>query len=254
MKQNWIWNPKTKGSGIIECIPQKGRCPNNCDDCFFQGGRSYLEPLDKNTPHIPSRNLAMGRIVRVNDGNDSNFQRNIVEQVATGQGYIDYFFNTAVPKDLGDFSGPVVLTVNPGKMTDQDFYKLKEIPDNLMFVRIRTNTWNLFNIVDPAVSYYTNRGVAVVLTFMAYYTTLVPQDYKKYYEWKKRTLNSYWILKQEAIGTIMHMFRNNALVYSCGYKDRHECIFCGNCLREYYNAKERLRGNAERMVPNGQDD
>ncbi len=43
-------NPKTKGSGIISCIPQKGVCPNKCEDCFFQSDRSYLEPLGENLP------------------------------------------------------------------------------------------------------------------------------------------------------------------------------------------------------------
>ena len=36
---SYVENPKTKGSGILCCIPQKGRCPNNCSDCFFQSGR-----------------------------------------------------------------------------------------------------------------------------------------------------------------------------------------------------------------------
>lgn len=51
----WIWNPKCKGSGIITCIPQAGRCPNNCADCFFQSGRSYLEPLEENLPQQAMR-------------------------------------------------------------------------------------------------------------------------------------------------------------------------------------------------------
>jgi len=46
-------NPKTKGSGIICCIPQTGICPQKCDDCFFQSGRSYLEPLVDNLPNMP---------------------------------------------------------------------------------------------------------------------------------------------------------------------------------------------------------
>lgn len=237
--KDWIWNPKTKGSGIITCIPQKGLCPNKCEDCFFQSGRSYLKPLDENTPHIPSKFLAEGRIVRINDGNDSNFQRDLVERIA--QKYGDYFFNTAIPLALEGFSAPVVLTVNPAKMTNKSFYKLKTIPNNLMFVRIRTNTWNLFNVVEPAVSYYANRGVAIVLTFMAYFTTSIPQNHQKYYEWKKRTLNSYYVLKNEEIDVIMSMFRHNPLVYSCGIKGRHECIFCGNCLREYYRVKEKIK-------------
>lgn len=51
-------NPKTKGSGIIACIPQTGVCPNKCEDCFFQSGRSYLEPLEENLPNMPTVEMA----------------------------------------------------------------------------------------------------------------------------------------------------------------------------------------------------
>ncbi len=236
---DWIWNPKTKGSGIITCIPQNDTCPNNCPDCFFQSGRSYLEPLDKNLPHIPSRELAHNRIVRINDGNDSNFQRDIV--IETAKQFPDYFFNTAISRDLGSFPAPVVLTINPKDITDQDYYKLEEIPDNLMFIRIRTNPWNFGKVVIPAVNYYTSKSVKVVLTFMAYYTAHIPEEYKDYYEWKKRTLNSYWVLKQDRIREMIVLFSDNPYVYSCGVKGQHACTFCGNCIREYYNTKERMR-------------
>lgn len=39
--KKWIWNPKVKDSGLIECIPQKGLCPNNCEDCL-PGGTPVL--------------------------------------------------------------------------------------------------------------------------------------------------------------------------------------------------------------------
>ena len=35
-------------------------------------GRSYLEPLDENVPNLPDVASALNRVVRVNDGNDSN--------------------------------------------------------------------------------------------------------------------------------------------------------------------------------------
>ncbi len=234
---DWIWNPKTKGSGIVTCIPQNDPCPNNCPDCFFQSGRSYLEPLDRNLPHIPSRELAHNRIVRINDGNDSNFQRDLV--IETAKQFTDYFFNTAIPNDLGSFPGPIVLTINPGKMTDRDYYKLDKIPNNLMFIRIRTNSWNIEKVVLPAISYYLAEDTPIVLTFMAYYTTDILEG--DYYEWKKRTLNSYWVLKQEKIDEIMDLFKDNPYIYSCGVKGQHACTFCGNCIREYYNTKERMR-------------
>lgn len=236
-KMHWIWNPKTKGSGIITCIPQKRRCPNKCDDCFFQSGRSYLEPLAKNLPHIPPKRLTKGRIVRMNDGNDSNNNRVLVEK--TAKKFDNYFFNTAIPHNLDEFSGPVVLTVNPGKMTDSSYYCV--LSNNLMFVRIRVNAWNISSVVIPAVSFYTMRDTVVVLTFMAYYTKNIPSQFKHFYSWKKRTINSYYVLKDYKIAEIIKLFKNNPLVYSCGVKGEHSCTFCGNCIREYYNTKERMR-------------
>lgn len=235
----WKWNPKTMGSGIITCIPQTGTCPNNCEDCFFQGGRSYLEPLNENLPHIPSEKLADGRIVRMNDGNDSNHQRELV--IETAKRYKDYFFNTARPYDLDGFEAPVVLTVNPGSITDEGYARLVGIPNNLMFVRVRVNMWNLDDIVRPVVNYYTGRGVPVIFTFMAYYTKEIPEVYKDCYEWKKRTLNSYYVLKRGHIEAILEDYKDNSYVYSCGYKGTHSCMQCGNCIREYYNTKERMR-------------
>lgn len=238
----YIWNPKTKGSGIITCIPQTGECPNKCEDCFFQSGRSYLEPLDKNLPQIPSKEIADGRVVRMNDGNDSNIERDNVEQIA--QCYKDYFFNTALPIKLGEFSGPVVLTVNPGKLTDDRWHKV-EYTNNLMFVRIRTNVWNLYSVVKSSVEYYTKMKVPVVLTFMAYYTESIDKYFKSAYEWKKRTINSYWCLKQKYIEDIMEAYKDNPLVYSCGHKGQYSCKTCGNCLREYFATKDRMRSIKE---------
>lgn len=244
---SWIYNPKTQDSGIITCIPQKGECPNKCEDCFFQSGRSYLEPLSKNLPHIPSKALAKGRVVRMNDGNDSNVERELVER--TAQQYNDYFFNTSQPYLLNGYSGPVVFTINPGEMTDRNFVRLNSIPKNLMFVRVRVNAWNVSNVVERAVKYYTDsryigRATPLVLTFMAYYTSLVPVQYKKWYKWTKRTLNNYWVLKPQYWQKIMDKFKDNSFVYSCGTKYTHACRFCGNCLRAYYATKERMRNEA----------
>jgi hypothetical protein len=224
ISSDWKQNPKIKGSGVIACIPQTGLCPNKCEDCFFQSGRSYLEPLEENLPYIPSLVDSHGRIVRMNDGNDSNVDRRNV--IAVAKRYDNYFFNTAIPKDLAGFHAPVVLTVNPGEKTDRNFHKLEEIPDNLMFVRVRVNSWNVSDVVIPAVDYYTGRGVAVVLTYMAYYKASPNPQYLRDYEWKKRTINSYWVLRD---GRRMEI-----------------CTFCGNCIREYYNTKERICGNSVR--------
>lgn len=210
------FNPKTENSGMITCIPQEGICPQMCDDCFFQSGRSYLEPLKDNLPNIPSKEQAEGRIVRMNDGNDSNVNRKLVEKVALR--YKDFFFNTSINRDLSTFSGPVVLTLNPAKMTDEECYRLENIPLNLMYVRIRSNLWNTESVIKPAINYYTNKEVPVILTFMRYFHINIKEEYKKFYIWKKKTLNSYWCLREDAEDKVMALFNKNTLVYKCGYK------------------------------------
>ena len=231
-------NPKTKGSGIICMIPETGTCPNKCSDCFFQSGRSYLEPLEENLPNIPEEKDISGRILRVNDGNDSNVQREVV--IGKSRWYRHKFYNTAIPKELDSFPGPVVLTVNPGQMTDIDYHQLVEIPKNLMFVRFRTNIGNVDLLID-AVKYYTSKEIPVVVTFMAYYKESC-DAFKEAYTFKKRTLNSYWVLKPSFWWGIMVNFRDNPLVYSCGKgPDSYSCSRCGNCIREYYNTMERMR-------------
>jgi len=206
----------------------------HCADCFFQSGRSYLEPLAENLPHIPTAEMAVGRVVRMNDGNDSNNQRDLVERTASQ--YDDYFFNTSNPKDIGNFPGPVVLTINPGKITDTDFWEFPLPPANLMFVRFRANTWNV-ELLKEAVDSYTTKYIPLVITFMAYYKTPIPAAHKKNYEWRQRTLNSYWCIKKKAQKRIADIFPDNPLVHVCGGL----CKDCGNCLREYYRVKEFLR-------------
>ena len=236
----YIENPKTKGSGIISCIPQKGTCPNNCEDCFFQSGRSYLEPLAENLPNMPTVEQVGWRVVRVNDGNDSNVQRDLVLEETNK--YPLKFYNTAIPKDLEGFKyAPVVLTVNPGRMTDTGSYFI-EPPKNLMFVRFRINTWNL-SMASNVVRYYSERSVPIILTFMAYFEDLPPTKHTKNYTFRKRTLNSYWAITTKAWEEIMDRYKYNKWVYSCGKiegeKGTTACRHCGNCLREYFATMER---------------
>lgn len=247
----YIPNPKTAGSGIICCIPQKGECPNRCPDCFFQSGRSYLEPLSENLPNMPSTALARGKIVRVNDGNDSNVQRDLV--ISSTEQYIDKFYNTARPKL--DFPAPVVLTVNPGRMTNKSWYNIMPIadamPKNLMFVRVRANTWNK-NIVWGVIDYYSLFSVPIVLTFMAYHRdSSIPKDHMDNYIYRKRIMNSYWVIGTKAWREYMAEFEDEKLVYPCGKIEGEKgvtaCRFCGNCLREYYATMERMRHDPERV-------
>jgi len=243
-------NPKTKGSGIYAVIPQTGHCPNNCEDCFFQSGRSFLVKdggtLEENLPNLYDYKYLeemYSKVFRINDGNDSNVDRETVME-KTGK-YLLKFYNTAIPRDLEEFDAPFVLTINPGFMTDRSWHKLIEIPKNLMFVRIRTNCWNLEQVVKPAVKYYTEKEVPVVLTFMAYFDTPIPEGYEDDYIFRKRTLNSYNAITTQAWEEIMRMFKYNAYVYSCGKiegeKGTTKCARCGNCIREFFVTMERMK-------------
>jgi len=247
-------NPKTKGSGIICCIPQRGKCPVGCANCFFQSGRSYLEPLEDNLPNMPSLEEVGNKVVRVNDGNDSNNDFNKVLKDTTH--YPLKFYNTSMNKNIRKFNAPVVLTVNPSNMTDDDFHWIKVIPSNLMFVRFRINTWNdnpIDNIyikdiglATKCINYYTSRNVPVVLTFMAYYDkSVIPIINRPDYIYRKRTTNSYYAITTSAWEYVMDRYKYNHLVYSCGKIEGElgttKCSRCGNCLREYFNTIERMK-------------
>lgn len=234
-------NPKIAGSGILAAIPQNDTCPHKCLDCFFQSGRSYLEPFNENLPNLPPPEKVDYRIVRVNDGNDSSHR--MAEVISSTNVYKNRFFNTAIPKYLADFPGPVVLTVNPGKKTDTSAYFLEDIPNNLMYVRFRANAWNL-DLANKVVDYYTSREVPVVMTFMAYFLEKLPEDHANKYIFRKRTMNSYWAITTNAWRDIMRTWEDNILVSSCskieGEKGTYKCRHCGVCLREYFATMERI--------------
>lgn len=233
-------NPKTKDSGMLCAIPQEGRCDRGCKDCFFQSGRSYLEPLGSHLPNIPEQ--VDFQVVRVNDGNDSNNDKKKV--VSDTRHFLHKFYNTAIP-DMSGFNAPVVLTVNPAEMTDFTFHLVSDIPKNLMFVRFRANTWNT-DVMDKCVKYYSECEVPIVLTFMAYYAThrTIPSEHSTDYKYRKRTVNSYHAITTEAWRRIMRRYENNKWVHSCGKIEGEEgdthCRFCGNCLREYYATLTRM--------------
>lgn len=237
---SYIENPKTKDSGILCCIPQSGTCPNECEDCYFQSGRSYLEPLEDNLPNMPS-DVRQFHVIRVNDGNDSNIGRNKVFKETSR--FPMKFFNTSIP-ELDAFQDPVVLTINPSTMTDKSFHRIWA--KNLMFVRFRANAWNS-SLAQEVVQYYAYRKVPIVMTFMAYHNDNIPINFTNYYTYRKRTLNSYWAITTHAWRKFMETWQgspNEKWVYSCG-KIKGEmgtagCRFCGNCLREYFATMERL--------------
>jgi len=238
---NYKENPKTKGSGIVCAIPQTGRCPNGCDDCFFQSGRSYLEPLDLNLPNMPIP-VYDHQVVRVNDGNDSAVK--IDKVLSDTMHFKDKFYNTARHEALKDLAPhPVVLTINRGTLVDRSWDAIDAAPENLMFVRFRTNMWNL-ELMDQAITYYSDMEVPIILTFMAYFSESIPLEYNRFYTYRKRTLNSYWAITTAAWELVMQRNRHNKWVYSCGKIEGElgttACRHCGNCLREYHATMERI--------------
>lgn len=238
---SYIYNPKVKDSGIICCIPQSDTCSLECEGCFFTSGRSYLEPLADNLPNMPTVEQVGLRVVKVNDGNDSGV--NTSEVIAAVCDFPLKFYNTSLPY-IHHFDAPVVLTVNPGKKTDKDFYKLENQPDNLMFVRARVNTWNT-KLINDTVDYYTSLSIPIVLTFMAYQSKeSIPVGHQKHYMYRKRTTNKYYAIRTTAWENIMSCFSHSHQVYSCGKVEglcgTTACAHCGNCLREFFVTAERM--------------
>jgi hypothetical protein len=232
MSKDYIENPKLVGTDIIDCIPQTGECPHQCPECFYNGGRFFR---DVNEPWIPTSEQIGNKIVRVNSGNDSNNNRKLV--IEKTKNYEEKFYNTSVPKF--DFPGPVVFTCNGGPKSELKFV---DDVDNLMFVRVRVNSWDM-DIVDSAVAHYWDKHkVPVVLTFMRYYNQdLIPEWNKGDYEWRKSILNDYWCLKQEVIVSIMARYKGRG-VRMCGTPVSSTCIDCRNCELLYYEKMVKNHG------------
>ena len=244
-----VRNPKQEGTPFWDCIPQVGPCPIGCNQCFYNRPGAYYVPIDK--PHVPSPEEVGDGIVRMNCGNDSNNQRELV--IETAQRYKRFFFNTSRPRF--DFPGPVVLTANPREEDEgryawpawhgDDWYSPAP---NLMFVRLRTSATNLA-LVDKAVAAWTAAKVPCVITFMAYYDhePVVPDEVhravgSRCYEWKVRHINSYWCPTKAFMRWVMQRFCGNRLVSMCSSLDSSYCRACRNCETYYLQTVKRLRG------------
>ena len=241
-------NPKQDGTNYFDCIPQTGPCPIGCNQCFFNRPGAYYVPIDQ-LPLVPAPENVGDGIVRMNCGNDSNNQRDLV--IETAKQYQRYFFNTSIPRF--DFPGPVVLTANP-KEEDESHYAwpvwhndtwYSPVP-NLMFVRLRASATNL-GLVDKAVAAWTAAQVPVVITFMAYYDhePHVPPDliFKgQCYEWRVRHINSYWCPTKEFMRRVMSRYAQNRLVSMCSSINSAYCRDCRNCETHYLQTIKHLKG------------
>ncbi len=227
-----VKNPKLEGSNIIDAVPQIGYCPNKCVSCFFNNG-FYAE--QDQLPLLPSLEVVGDKIVRVNSGNDSNNNKELV--IESTRQYKKKFYNTSIPNF--DFPAPVVYTFNP---KEKNNFPINGIDDlgidtrNIMFIRYRVssdvgNLQTLYNLVY----YFTRKNIPIVLTFMRYSTyEQIPEGIETDYEFKKHIKNSYWCIKEDVYNSIVKKFENNPLVGVCGktYKNSM-CSGCGLCEKLY---------------------
>jgi hypothetical protein len=220
-------NPKLEGSNIIDCIPQIGKCPINCSECYYNAEGFFT---DKTKPLIPSLEEVGDKIVRVNSGHDSNIQKDLVLR-ATAQ-YKKKFYNTSLP--MFDFPGPVVFTCN-GRNTDLSFLCVTEGLWNVMMVRFRTNLWNL-ELLDDAVAYYAyERNIPVTITFMRYSKCeSIPHEFRHEYELRIHVFNQYYCLKKEAQQDIVDIYKTPTnMISMCGTLESSFCKDCGRCEWAY---------------------
>ena len=236
-------NPKLEGSNLIDCIPQTGQCPNQCDQCYYNAHGFYT---DKKTPVIPRLAEAKNKLVRVNSGHDSNIQKELV--LKKTKKFKHKFFNTSIP--FFDFPGPVVYTCN-SRYTDSSFLGVFDC-DNIMMVRFRTNVWNT-SLAYEACEYYAKREIPFTLTFMRYASiNAIPKHCRGYYTEHKHILNSYWVLKTKACAEILNKAVENSarfispfysdtikgvdipLVDICGTLTSSYCRDCNRCLNLYH--------------------
>lgn len=231
-------NPKLKGSNIVDCIPQTGECPHRCPECFYNGGRFY-RTLDE--PLLPSVEEVGDRIVRVNCGNDSNNQRELVLRETAK--YRHKFYNTSVPKL--DFPAPVVLTVNPQHEECVDSrlrisrVTLLDPPPNLMFVRVRAGLWQK-DMVREVAQHYLPRSVPVVITFMRYYQNYgIPEEWKRRYEYRPHITNSYYLPAPEHLMDFMSDLKGTG-VRVCSRPWSSLCIDCGQCEEFFWRTMRRM--------------
>jgi len=232
-----IKNPKQEGSNMLDCKPQVGLCKLNCNQCFYNRPGAFY--IDVNKSFGPTIKEAKGKIVRINCGHDSNIEKELVSSAT--RKYTEKFYNTSIPNFV--FPAPVVFTAN--RLEETGYSKpQKEVPDNLMFIRIRVSSTNL-EIIDSAVKEWTDAKVPVVLTFMAYYTE-EPKNPENYV-YKIRNINPYWCVTNDFIRSVLKREKaiGGRLVTICGIldSDKSKCKDCRNCETYYWQTLKHMKEN-----------
>ncbi len=220
-------NPKLAGSRLVDAIPQIGKCPNNCPECFYN--RAFYRPLTSSLlPDADEVNEA-GKIVRINSGHDSNIDHKHV--LATTSRYRHRFYNTSIPKF--HFPAPVVFTCNGREPLFVD------CPRNVMFVRVWYNPWDI-GVQDDLVEHYLAQSVPVVLTWMRYYSQgAIPPEHREDFEHGIHLVNEYWKLTPGAKVRLARRYAGSG-VRQCGLPWSSLCVDCRNCEFLYWEALRRM--------------
>lgn len=222
-------NPKLEGSNIIDVIPQTGSCPLNCPSCYYNN--NFYRPLD--TPLLPTLEDVGDKICRVNSGNDSNNQKELV--INSTRKYKHKFFNTSIPNFTGFENNPIVFTCN---REENDLPYLGMDVSNLMMVRFRTTMWNIKHC-DLAISWYTQLNIPVVITWMRYLDDKdIPLRYRRFYYKNTHILNTYFLLNEYYKRGIMNKYKDIPLVVEC----KELCKNCGNCEGFYWKFVDKKGG------------
>ena len=245
MPSNSTTNPKLTGTNIVDCIPQKGQCPNGCPECLYN--RNFYLDVDKDLPLLPDPNTVnnAGRIVRVNSGHDSNINR--AKVLRATRCYRNRFYNTVTPdfdfRDEWGHNWPVVFTCNGGEPHFVD------VPDNVMFVRIRMVCWWADFNTYRLIGHYVAQGVPVVLTFMRYAAQdSIPGFAQCMYEETTHVSNTWWCPKDVAVLNMMQFVHDlllpterSSLVSMCGRPWSSFCRDCRHCEHLYWECLRRIR-------------
>ena len=257
-------NPKLAGeSGLVDCIPQTGDCPNACAECFYNAPGFYRT---KEYSKFPDPAEVGDRIVRVNSGHDSNLggvvrlpaghwllpelgvgadegielsRQTLVEMCRYY--YPRVFWNTSIPRF--DFPGPVVFTAN-GRIP-----LVQRCPPNVAAVRIRYNSWEWTDLAALA-RWYDAENVPILLTAMRYAReTPIPRAHMHEYSRKKHVVNSYWTLNADAQfhirDAVQGVCDHVGIVHHCGTATSSLCRDCGNCALLFSMCKARMQEAAE---------
>lgn len=236
-KMSKVTNPKLLGTVMITARSQVGQCPLGCKACYYNGD-GYYE--DKSVPNLPTKEEAQSKLVRVNDGFDSNVE--MPKVIDDTRKYPYKFYNTSISRL---FSEPTVLTIN-GRDTDETYIEPSLIHGSLatlMAIRFRINLWNI-GLFEDALEMYRSEEVDTpfLLTDMRY-TDIndIPKEYRQYYEKKKHIKNVYYRLNPEGLAIIFQLLKHRG-VYWCGnpFNGSTYCRDCQLCVHFYCAAKARI--------------